>query len=85
MARDAMKGKFPSQQITELLNGDIAWDDAPASIRSWARLFIHEVAKSVLDLPREKRRGAIDKAPSQFRPMIEDEIIRLWELSKAER
>lgn len=73
-----MVSKLPSEQLADLMDGRVTWDDTPASIRSWAQFYFFNVAKSILKLPKEKRRSAIDKAPEGLRPMIEAEIIRVY-------
>lgn len=72
--------KWPSEQLRQLMDGKVKWDDAPESIRSWSMFFIHETAKRILSMPKDKRRGAIDKAPETVRPVLEAEIKRVWKL-----
>ena len=67
----------PSAQLHALLTGATAWDDAQPGIRSWAMLTIHGAAKMILDAPKPRRRGMIDKLPVTLRPILEAEIIRL--------
>lgn len=72
--------KWPSAQLAYLLSGEQAWGDAPEAIRSWAMFYIHDAAKQVLTLPKEKRRAAMDKLPGTIRPKLEAEVKRLWAL-----
>lgn len=77
--------EWPSSRLHDLLEGRVAWGDAPPSIQSWAQFTIYQVADSILKMPKEKRRSAIDKAPEDIRPMIEAEIMRLWSYWRARR
>lgn len=71
---------WPTEQLNALLNGQTGWNNAPDAIRSWARFFIYRVAVSVLEMPKEKRRAAIDRTPPSIQPILEAEIKRLYAL-----
>tara|TARA_R110000822_G_scaffold229393_1_gene361639 strand:+ start:865 stop:1116 length:252 start_codon:yes stop_codon:yes gene_type:complete len=79
--RDAPQIKRPSEQLEDLLMGRVAWDDAPASIRSWARLPIFDAAQTILAAPdKGTRRNMLGKIPAPIRPRVEAEVKRLWGL-----
>lgn len=73
----------PSCQIAALMSGNLLWHDAPASIRSWARLSIYHAARDVLSREgKEQRRAALDAIPGNIRPHVEQEALRLWQLAR---
>lgn len=78
-----MTAKPPTQQLHDVLEGRVAWGDAPPSIQSWAAFFIYQAADGILKMPKEKRRSAIDRAPEGLRGFIEEEIKRLFAYSKS--
>ena len=67
-----------SEQLSDVLEGRVAYCDAALAIQSWVAFFVYQASENILKLPKEKRRSAIDKAPEGLRPMIEAEITRLW-------
>jgi hypothetical protein len=76
LAPDVQK---PSEQLFDLLMGNIAWNDAPESIRSWAQKPIYDAAHQILEMPdKAKRQRALAKIPQAIRPKIEAEIMRLY-------
>lgn len=75
--------KKPSEELADLLWGRIAWDDAPESIRSWARKPIHDAAVEILKIEEKgSRRNALGKIPAAIRPKVEAEILRLWQAKR---
>lgn len=73
------RGKWPTEQLHELLSGHIAWDKAAPAIRSWAAFFIHDAARQLVKMPdKEKRRMALGKIPGTIRPHVELEVKRIW-------
>lgn len=78
-----MRAKPPSEQLADLMEGRVKWDDAPESIRSWAMFPIYSAANGILKMPKENRRAAIDRAPITVRPILEDQIKRLWKMKKS--
>lgn len=79
LAPDVQK---PSEQLFNLLMGNIAWNDAPESIRSWAQKPIYDAAKQILAMPDKKaRQRALAKIPQAIRLKIEAEIMRLYSSS----
>lgn len=73
----------PSDQLFDLLMGNIAWDDAPDSIRSWAQKPIYDAAHQILEMPdKAKRQQALKKIPEALRPRVEAEIMRIWKLRR---
>jgi hypothetical protein len=75
--------KPPSQQLADVLDGRVAWEDAP-QIQACALFFIHQTACAILKMPKEKRRAAINRAPKGIIPILEEEVKRLWRYSNGE-
>ena len=76
----------PSEQLADLLSGKLAWKDAPASIRSWARLEIYRGACAVLDEPeRGLRQNMLGRIPAAIRPLVEVEAKRIWAIRRPTR
>ena len=71
--------KTVSQKLADLMEGRTEWDDADEAIKSWARFTVYQVATKILQMPKEKRRAAIDRAPPSVRPHLENEISRVWD------
>ena len=69
-----------AKAINDVLDGRTLLSDADPSVQSCLRLPIYHKACEILELPKDRRRWEIDKAPPLIRPFIEDEIIRIWEL-----
>ena len=77
--RPVIRGKWPTEQLHDLLTGLIAWNDASPAIQSWAVFYIHEAAVEILALPdKEKRRAALNSLPAHIRPRVEMEARRLF-------
>lgn len=74
--------KTPSEKLHDLLSGRTEWDDADASIRSWAQLEIHKAAVEVLRTPKEKRDAFLERIPSSLRDKVKAEANRVWALSR---
>lgn len=73
----------PSEQLFDLLMGKTAWDDAPDSIRSWARKPIYDAAVEIFKIEwKGNRRNALSKIPAAIRPKVEAEMIRLHNLNR---
>ena len=76
--------KRPSEQLTDLLMGNVAWDDTPEAIRSWAAKPIFDAAKQICAEPdRGNRRNMLGRIPAAIRPRVEAEVKRLWGLKPA--
>lgn len=74
----------PSVQLGRVLSGDVALQDAPASIQSWARLHIYQTARGIIALEtKQERRDAMLRVPALIRPMVDAEGRRLWGLRGA--
>lgn len=70
---------WPSQILREVLMGNMALEDAPASIQSWATLEIYQAARLVCDAGGlQARRAMLAKIPAKIRPHVEAEVKRLW-------
>lgn len=75
----AARGKWPTEQLSDLLTGKVKWDEAQPAIRSWASFHIYDAAKQiVLMVDREARRMALEKIPEAMRPYVEQEVKRIW-------
>lgn len=73
----------PSEQLFSLLMGKTTWGDSPDSIRSWATKHIYDAAAEILKMDgKPARQKALGKIPGAMRSMVEDEIMRLWNLRK---
>ena len=71
----------PSVKLRNLMEGKTPWADADKSIRSMASLHIYNAAKMVLaEKSKDQRRRMLDKIPSNIRPEVEKEVLRLWRL-----
>lgn len=78
-ASGVVPGKWPSEQLNDLLTGKIKWDEAQPAIRSWASFYIYDAAKQLVTMPdKEKRRIALGKISSAIRPYVEEEVKRIW-------
>jgi hypothetical protein len=71
------RGRRPSDRIKAVLMGKVALEDEDQGIRSACSKHIYDGAVSVLRLPKEKRRAALDRLPALIRPHVEQEVIRL--------
>ncbi len=73
---------WPSHYLRQVLMGNMALEDAPAAVQSWARLEIYEGARAVLNAGGlEKRRAMLARIPEKIRPHVEAEVRRLWTTS----
>lgn len=73
----------PSDQLRDLMMGKMAWDDAPAAIRSLAQKPIHDAAVTIIAAPdKGARRNMLGRIPAPMRPHVEAEVKRLWGLGK---
>ena len=78
-ASGVVPGKWPSEQLNDLLTGKVKWDEAQPAIRSWASFYIYDAARQLVLMPeKEKRRMALGKIPSAIRPFVEEEVKRIW-------
>ena len=69
----------PSEKLRSLLTGATAWEDADPAIRSWARLTIHNAAKTICDADtRQRRQALLNKIPASIRPHVEARVKYLW-------
>lgn len=73
----------PSAQLKAILEGrESKADDA---VMSWLRLPVHLRAVSVLKLPFDQRREALDSVPDTWRGMVEAECIRVYKLQRGRK
>lgn len=78
-ASGVVPGKWPSEQLNDLLTGKVKWDEAQPAIRSWASFYIYDAAKQLVLMPdKEKRRMALGILPNAIRPFVEEEVKRIW-------
>lgn len=74
-------GKWPSEQLHDLLTGKVQWDHAPPAITSWAAFYIHDAAMQVLAKPdKATRQAALAKITPSIRARVEVEATRLWRM-----
>ena len=72
----AKRGLWPSEQLTAYLSGESVGTDA---IRSWAAFEIWQAAQQICAMPTlEKRRTALEKIPVTIRPLVKDDMRRIW-------
>lgn len=64
--------KVSKQLIRYLEKGD---DNVSDAVKSWARLYIHRKAVSILSMPFDQRKAAIDT--SVHSEMVRVEVIRI--------
>ena len=78
-ASGVVPGKWPSEQLSDLLTGKVAWDEAQPAIRSWASFHIYDAAKQIVLMPEKTRRlVALERIPESIRPHVEQEVKRIW-------
>lgn len=71
----------PSEQIEAVLRGEVAMQDAPASIQSAAQLPIYQAAQTIIaGKTLAQRRAMLDRIPERVRPYVAAEVKRLWAL-----
>lgn len=69
----------PSHQLARVLAGDLALNDAPKAVQSWARLYVYRQALQVMRQPtRDQRRAALAAVPDTIRSAVKAEVERLW-------
>lgn len=70
------RGLWPSEQLAAYLSGESSGTPA---IRSWASLEIWNAAVQISKMQTlEKRRTALEKIPVTIRPMVKDDMRRIW-------
>lgn len=70
------RGLWPSEQLAAYLSGESVGTDA---IRSWAAFEIWQAAQQICAMPTlEKRRTALGKIPVTIRPMVKDDMRKIW-------
>lgn len=70
------RGLWPSEQLAAYLSGESSGTPA---IRSWASLEIWNAAVQISEMQTlEKRRTALEKIPVTIRPMVKDDMRRIW-------
>ena len=70
------RGLWPSEQLAAYLSGESVGTDA---IKSWAAFEIWQAAQQICAMPSlEKRRTALEKIPVTIRPMVKDDMRRIW-------
>jgi len=75
---------WPSIELHSLLSGAIRWDQASDSVRSWARLALHEGACEICTLDsKEARAMALGRIPETLRPLVQEEVSRIWPVERA--
>lgn len=70
------RGLWPSEQLASYLSGESVGTDA---IRSWAAFEIWQAAQQICGMATlEKRRTALEKIPVTIRPIVKDDMRRIW-------
>ena len=70
------RGLWPSEQLAAYLSGESVGSDA---IQSWATFEIWQAAQQICAMPTlEKRRTALEKIPVTIRPLVKDDMRRIW-------
>ena len=73
----------PSAQLKSIQEGrESKGDDA---VMSWLRFPVYLRAVSVLKLPFDQRREALDRVPGTWRGMVEAECVRLHKLQRGRK
>jgi len=67
----------PSHQLSAVITGSMDAADCDESVRSWLRFIVYQRAISVLKLPFDQRREALDSVPDTWRGMVEVECVRV--------
>ena len=70
----------PSRQLHGVISGTIAPKECTQAVQSWLRFPVYLRAVSVLKLPFDQRREALDKVPDTWRGMVEAECVRVNKL-----
>ena len=72
----------PSEQMSALMSGK-PFDTADDAVRSWLRLEIYRKAKKILDLPKDRRKDALNKVKENIRESVKAEVIRIHGYAKS--
>ena len=77
--------KRVQNRIEDVLYGRVRLDSESPAIQSACQLFIYEGAVEILEInTREGRNNALARVPELIRPYVKAEVMRVWELRKAE-
>lgn len=76
------RGRRPSDRIKAVLKGEVRMEDEEPGIQSACSKYIYDGAVSVLALPKDARRRALDRLPALIRPFVEREVTRLHNRAK---
>jgi hypothetical protein len=68
----------------QILSGALPWSAGSAAIQSWLRKDIWDGAMEIahLDGGIEERRAALSKLPASIRPLVEKDLVRIWEIER---
>lgn len=66
--------------LVSVLAGKKPYEDAPPAIQSSCMLHIYEGACAILEMEMTKRKAALERIPTSLRPLVEEEVKRLWRL-----
>lgn len=70
-------------RLASLLNGETAWEDADASIQSWAQFYVYKAAEGIAKQDtKEARQASLRGLPGFIRPRVEAELLRIWPLMR---
>lgn len=71
--------KKPSEQLADLADGRVAWEDADPAIRSWYQFFVYKAARWCIDAGTgDGVAERLEQVPQHHRGLIEREAERLW-------
>lgn len=70
--------------LNQYLTGALPADKIPPAVLSWSRFFIFEGAREIVLLDNKyERTAALAKIPAPLRPIIENEVKRIWPMRGA--
>ena len=72
----------PSHQLSAVITGSMDASDCDDAVMSWLRFPVYLRAVSVLKLPFDQRREALDRVPDTWRGMVEAECVRVYKLER---
>jgi len=72
----------PSHQLSAVITGSMDASDCDDAVMSWLRFPVYQRAVSVLKLPFDQRREALDRVPDTWRGMVEAECVRVYKLER---
>lgn len=69
----------PTVRIRRVMMGDVKLEDEDQGIQSMCRAHINTAAHMICCKPKkEQRKAALDKIPKSIRPLVEEEVVKVW-------